>query len=353
MNKMTALRLLARLFAISFVVAHSVSVLAQSDHRTVFVQNNQICLSDATNMVRCITSDNRTKYLPVWSRDGNKIAYLEAGDNSSSLATAVVIDRGGKRLAGIPIKTLDIGEIRSGMRYVDSVEWISNNRLAVSGSVNPSSREYVVINLDTVRVTDEFVSDKYRASFSADGFSYAAVSGMPHFTPKDSHAPILIVNGQRLKGVIPGSVEIAGSPAWAPDGSTIAIPLRNSFGTPNEGVDSVVFWERSSGLTHLITAPVRLRDVRWGDTGLIAATMPDAYGQRATLGWKLPVTAKPFGMSSWQPVADPMLLNVDKRDQKLRTQLRNSLMVDGGINIDIWCVSCGLSNLPRRVPHDY
>jgi hypothetical protein len=350
MNKSIAVSLAVRVFATSVMVVISTDSFAQSDYRTVFVKNSQICLTGTTKVIRCLTDDNRNKSLPVWSLDGSKIAYVETGENSSALAVLHVIDRNGCAIAKIPVKAKNPGEIRSGMRYVESIEWISSNRLAVSGSVNPSSREYVIIDVSAQQVVDEFVSDEYRAGFSADGLSYAAVAGAPHFTPRESRAPALLVNGRRLEGLVPSGIEIAGPPIWAPDGSAIAIPLR--YATSRAGADSVMVWERGSGTKHLITAPSRVRDIRWKDNELLATSMPENGGP-GSQGWQLPIVTRPFSISGWQPVIDPTILNSGQRDEKLRTELRDALVVDGGINIDIWCASCGLSNLPRRVPHEY
>jgi len=355
MNKMTTLRLIARLLAVLVLIGHPASLLAQGDYRITFVKNKKICLTGPTKIARCITSDNREKYLPVWSRDGSKIAYIEVGDSSSSLATVYVIDRDGNRIAGgIPIPPISSGEIRCCMRYVESMEWISSNRLAVSGSINPSQAEYVLINVDAAEVTDDFVSDEVNASFSADGLSYAAVTGTPHFSSKEDRAPTLVVDGRKVADLVPAGTEVAGSPTWAPDGSAIALPLRNW--TSDTGVDSVVVWERNSGLKYLIQAPAQTRDIRWGGKGLIATTLPEDTlpGQVAiaTHGWEVPITHTPFGISGWRPVADPTLLNVQRHKTELR-ELRDSLEIDPGTDIDVWCASCGFSNLPRRVPHHY
>ena len=355
MNKLIPASLTARLCTASVMAVISINALAETDYRVAFVQNGQICVTGAAKAVQCLTSDSRAKYLPVWSLDGNRIAFIEISDNPSALAIANVMDRNGSTIARIPIKAKGPGEIRSGMRDVESVEWISSNRLVVSGSVNPSSREYVIVDVGARQVVDEFISDEYRASFSADGLSYAAVAGAPHFTPRESRASTLVVNGRRLDGLVPSGIEIAGSPAWAPDGSAIAIPLR--YATSRTGADSVMIWERGSGAKHLIPAPSRIRDVRWRDKELVAASMPatEGQGQLATVtqGWELPIITKPFGVSGWQPVVDPAVLSTTQEDEKLRSELRGGLVVDGGINIDIWCASCGLSNLLRRVPHNF
>lgn len=147
----------------------------------------------------------------------------------------------------------------------------------VSGTVNPSSTEYIVVDIANIKVTNEFVADGFGASFSPDGLSYAAVTGAPHFSQKDSHAPALIVNGRRLANLVPDGAVVAGVPIWAPDGSTIAIPLRNTAGNPSAGVDSVMLWQRDAELKHSINVPAYTRELRWGGSGLIAITVPPEF----------------------------------------------------------------------------
>src|SRR5207249_116264 len=113
----------------------------------------------------------------VWSREGDRIAFLAKGLSPSVLSTLFVIDRSGKRLAEIPLKAVGAGEVRSGMRQVESVEWVSSNRLVVSGTINPSSTEYLVVDVATGKIINEFVGDAFGAAFSPGGNSYIGATG--------------------------------------------------------------------------------------------------------------------------------------------------------------------------------
>jgi hypothetical protein len=351
----TTIRLIARFTLVSLLAGYSLKPLAQSDYRIAFVRNKEICVTGPSKAIECLTNDNRSKFLPVWSVEGDQIAYVTIDENLSVLATLYVIDRRGKRLAEIPIKALEPGEIRSGMRQVEALEWLSGNRLVVSGTVNPSSTEYLVVNTSKLKVIDEFVVDGFGASFSPDGLSYIATTGAPHFTKKESRGPALIVDGRRLSKLVPDNTEFAGVPSWAPDGSTVAIPIRYVADSPINGVDVVVLWQRNSGATRSVNLPSRTRDVKWNSTGLLARTTPvdGLTGQlvdEVKEGWELHIATKPFQILDWKHVDDVALLNMESKDRKLRADLRGSTEADGGINIDVWCNQCDLSKRPRRVP---
>jgi hypothetical protein len=354
MNLESAKQLIAGLIAGSLAVFSS-DLFAQDEYRMVFVKNNQICESGLAIPVVCLTSDASEKFLPVWSREGDKIAFLAKGSSPSVLSTLVVIDRRGNRLADIPLKVVGAGEVRSGMRQAESVEWVSRNRLVVSGTINPSSTEYLVVDVVASKQIIEFVGDAFGAAFSPDGNSYIAVTGSPHFTKNENRAPTLIVDGRQVAGLVPVGAELAGRPVWSPDGLVIAIPLRGTAGLASNGFDAVQIWHRASNTKQLVHTPVRLDALSWGASGLIAMTQSEATGGRksgAAQAWELPLVTNPFQVFVWKQVSQVELLTALTTDRKLAAELRSSIQADAGANIDIWCNKCSFSKFPRRAPID-
>jgi hypothetical protein len=63
------------------------------------------------------------------------------------MADIVVMRTDGSLLKEIHFRP--VGEAVSGMRGVEQMEWISERRLVVSGSINPSTGEYAVIDVET------------------------------------------------------------------------------------------------------------------------------------------------------------------------------------------------------------
>jgi hypothetical protein len=350
MNMKNGISGIGRLAAIWFLASNCAISLAQEDYRVVFVRNKQICLTGPSKAVNCLAGDNRDKLLPVWSREGDRIAYVEIGSTPSALATLFVIDPQGKRLGEVPLKVVEKGEIRSGMRQVESLEWIAGNRLVASGSINPSSTEHLVVDTSQMKVVDELVSDGFGATFSPDGLSYIAVTGQPHFTKKESRSPSLIINSHRLPNLVPDQAEIAGAPSWAPDGSTVAIPLRYAASTSSAEVEFTVLWLQDSKEKRSIVVPANTRKLAWGASGLIATTLAPGQQAGAVQVWELPIVTRPFQMSGWRLVNRLPSVDAENRGRKLTAELRGWLKMDSESGIDIWCKGCDLSGLPRRVP---
>lgn len=341
------LHAVGRLTAAWLLSSSCIVALAHGDYRAVFVRDKQICITGPSKVVSCMPGDNLDKLLPVWSREGDRIAYIEVGATPSALATLFMIDAQGKKLGEVPLKVIGDGEIRSGMRQVEAVEWLSANRLVASGSVNPSSAEYLVVDTSRMVVVDELVSEGFQAAFSPDGLSYVAGAGQPHFTKKEARRPTLIVNGRRLSHVVPDQMEIAGSPSWSPNGSAVAIPVRYATSAPDV-VDQAVLWLRDSEDKRSVVLPTNTRKLGWGASGLTAATA----GQQASQVWELPIVTKPFQISGWRLASQSPSANAEAKQRMLTAELRSTVHMVAGSGIDIWCKGCDLAEIPRRVPKD-
>jgi hypothetical protein len=326
------------------------SSYAQANYDTVYIKAMQVCLQLASRSSSCLPPDGRAKNLPVWSHDGRRIAYIEADGQPSALAKLVVIDRRGTRLAQVPLKTVSAGEVRSGMRQVESLEWISESLVVASGSINPTSFESIVIDTTRQLVTSEVVTDAFPATFSADGLSYVALTGQPHFGVRDLKRLIVVLDGNIVPNLIPPQTEVAGAPSWAPDGTAFTVPLRYVPAT-SSAIDIALVWVRNSNEKRSINLPPNTMRLEWGSVGLVAVTSSSGLQSTATTAWELPITTKPFQLSAWRMAAGSAVdLKAKVRSQL--AELRSSLRLENGVNIDVWCSSCELSAARRIVPKD-
>jgi hypothetical protein len=118
----------------------------------------------------------------------------------------------------------------SGMRFVERLQWMSNRRLAVSGSVNPSTGEYVVVDVETGLEVAWYAVDGFNWSASPDGMHVAYVGNVVHFTPEADRRPQLCVDDECRPGTQPTGypgldrhLEYTMAPIWSHDGSAVAI----------------------------------------------------------------------------------------------------------------------------------
>ena len=67
--------------------------------KVAYVKDSQLYAVDSlTKVPRKLTSDNSVKYMPSWSPDGRRIAYLRDETPNIALPLLVVIDEQGKEL---------------------------------------------------------------------------------------------------------------------------------------------------------------------------------------------------------------------------------------------------------------
>jgi hypothetical protein len=110
---------------------------ASGQIRTVMVVGNEICMQSGNGARVFLTHDGVPKALPVLSKNGKNSAFIESAASNFALAKLIVVDSTGKSIANIPVHPFSPTEVYSGMRFVNALEWLTNDRLAVSGSINP------------------------------------------------------------------------------------------------------------------------------------------------------------------------------------------------------------------------
>ena len=148
------------LLALATVLALSSQqpAVAQPAGRAAVVKGKSLCLVERT-AANCLKPGLGDVRLPLWSKDGEKVAFIESTPATQALAMLRVVDRHGQSQLALPIKPVVHGETNSGMRAVESLQWVDAHRIAVSGSVNPSSQETLVVDLQQGSVSDEYIDD--------------------------------------------------------------------------------------------------------------------------------------------------------------------------------------------------
>ena len=333
--------------------------------RVVMVKGTEICVKQDRSPLTCFPGSAVGKSLPVWSKDGTKIAYIEAKDPAFALASLVVIDQHGQVIQTMPIKPNVPGEVQSGMRFVESVEWLTSDSVVVSGTVNPSTTEYNVFDLVTGKPSKEFFDDGGGAAFSPDGRHFASVSGGPHFTLESDRDHKLNVDGTPVfdaQGPNREQISFRDTPKWSADGKSLVVPAFDKEKRSN----SMVHWDARSKRASMISLPFsaaaseeffwkgaslyvkrKVVEPRSGTTSISsAAPAPTVKGMANTVteAWVLSNNAA----SRWKKVDASSAVNPAAMARDFRAQLRQQNRTAETKDPDFWCADCELTKLPRR-----
>ena len=302
----------------------------------VFVKNNEIVISTETAEQLQLTHNRIPKDFPVWSKDGSKIAFIEKTNRNTALSRLRVISRGGTSLFSSLIHPVpsDPRVAVFGMRFVERVEWISDSKIAVSGSINPSTCENVVFDLYTPSTSDNFFDDECNAAYSHDGLHAAYITGSPHFSPESSRERELTVNGRRVFPERGTQVKFITDPMWNKDSQTLAIVATEE----KTKTSNIVMW-RSKGEPTIIPFPMEEEAFRNGKADLFwnGQDLVLTSGQQAWL----------VSQGSLEGINLTLAVNPKQDATKIKRELAASLP-DHAEQPDFWCPSCALSSLTRR-----
>lgn len=339
-----------------------------SGMRIAAVRDGQVCVSLDGGVLQCFGPASSKARLPTWSRDGGRIAYIDEAEPGTALAWLVVINPQGQPLARLPIHPLADGEVRSGMRFVETLEWLGTDRLVVSGSLNPSSTESLVFDLNRAAVVADYIDDGRGASFSPDGRHVLLVEGAPHFTGAPARAPVLSLDGRPVLGGLHADLAELGPVRWSPDSARFALTARDAAG------------RHRLVLGHAQTSVVRWMDLPPARPGASPAPMLFWSGQALHVQRLVPVEkgraaletsgsasgsatgsapgGRPLGVDdqvlradrpggSWQRVAEAAV-NPVQTAATLRSATLAHALPAGVTDADVWCRACALDHVARR-----
>jgi dipeptidyl aminopeptidase/acylaminoacyl peptidase len=332
------------------------AVANDPSQKAAFVKGNEIYRADAAGHIRQLTSDGIPKWLPAWSEDGQKLAFMRKAPRTESLGHLVVITDSGEAVIEIPLEPVE-PNVDKAMRFVETLQWIAPDRIAVGGTVNPSTIEVVVLDIATGKQTDETDSDEMAPTFSTDGKHFAGFFGSPHFADEEGKEPELDVDNKRVYPPETIKVDFLTKPVWSPETSDVAVVAKDK----KAKTYSVVLWRNDEPLVTL-PVPVPWEDVKadlfWKDNALILHVRPCTWHpvnattiapDCKTIGraWKVADDLKTLVEVSPESATKPAAKeSVD--EESMLSLVKQA----GGSSADVWCKSCALATRPRKASVD-
>jgi hypothetical protein len=221
------------------------------------------------------------------------------------------------------------------MRYVEAVEWLTSERISVSGSVNPSTTEYSVFDVANKKLESQFFDDGHGAAFSPDGNHVAYVSGGPHFTPQSGRVLTLNVDGKAVFVEAGGRGEFIDAPRWSADSNSVAVMIADFHMAERR----IVLHNRAEMTASAATVPHSTGtavSVRWSAN--------DLYVESASEAWVLRNGHLPGPWTQVEGLPPDTLAAAETA----KARLTAAAYADGGREADVWCNDCALTVLPRR-----
>ncbi len=299
--------------------------------KIAFIKNDNLFVRE-NGITRQLTNDALAKSLPLWSKDGSMLAFDRHPDLDKSALANLVVLRGddGAQIANIEVLPANERNPAS-MRFVEGLEWRDSNRIVASGSIDPSTTEYVTYTIPEGKVVDLYYDQGMGASFSPDGAHIAYVSGSPHFVPVENRDPNLQIDGKRIYPR-PGGPHVVflSQPAWAPDGNTVAI-VEEAYGAQRR---SAVECSLSADCV-TVALPDQMNTesftLHWDSQGLFLL----GAGQE----W----TARNVGSEFVSANS-----NAVSATSEIESEAKAAIRAAGGTEADAWCSNCPLITYPRR-----
>ncbi len=230
--------------------------------KVVFVKGREVfsVFADGTGLSQ-LTKDGAVKWLPKWSLDGGRIAYLAKA--TTALAQFKMIASDGESLAEFRIRPNEIPTL--GMRFVEDLEWLDGTHVVFGGSANPWNCERVVLDTEAGKEVEWHFGTCRTLVRSPDGKStaYWAPEGMG--VSADERREGLQINGVDVYPAViypqPNTLQFLSNPAWSPDSQQVALVDRDV----NTGVTS---------LTVLDARPDQANVYRRSSDGYVAKWAP-------------------------------------------------------------------------------
>jgi WD40 repeat protein len=302
------------------------------DIKAVYINGSELfILPSLDGQARQVTRDGTEKSLPVWSQDGSLIAFVEGADSDEILGDVVVISSDGNPLNRAKLRRDSL----DGMRFIESLEWINRDDIAISGSVNPSLTETVVLNLKTQAMQGGIFDDGPGADFSPDGSHVAYASGSPHFTPEGRRQPALNIDDKRVFPPQGTHVRFVSNRRWSPDSRQLAV-VAEDFVTKRQ---SVVVWHNGQVITTALPLPPETKsEIFWKAGDLFIASGQEGLRVVTRTGTLKRVSSQNAAQLLPQALSE-------------RSRLNHLVEELAGRDWDFWCPACSLASLPRKALH--
>jgi hypothetical protein len=332
------MKIRSKFFALllTFAVGIGYMFAQGADIKAAYLKDGDIFTIGANGQSRRLTYDGIPKDFPLWSKDGTKIAFLRKTDRGTASGNLVVIDpETGLTEANILIRPVSPKE-GNNIRYIEKIEWLTADKIAAAGSINPSTEDTIVLDARTGEEFTDYTDDAGGAVFSPDGGHAAAETGSPHWTPTVGAEPELDIDFQRVypaKGV---NVTLLSKPAWSEDSGKIAVVVEDYQSKLRSiALCGVQGGCESTALPASESDPNDRFQIQWNGGRVYVTSQQGTWS--FLRGDSLAVVSLP--LPSLKVIADSMTLGLQKQIQKL-----------GGKQPDFRCADCALAKLPRQAP---
>lgn len=314
------------------VLAAAPALAAETSMKAAFVDGGRLFVADAAGTMTPLPATAGTPSLPLWSKDGTQLAFAEWLPSAGALARIHVVDPGGQALAEFPVG-VERADTQVLMRGVEALEWVGAGRLAVSGTINPSTTETQVIDVSSGRVLDDVFDDGAGgAAFSASGRHVAVITGSPHFSAPGTSRPELRIDHKRVYPPAGGNVRFLSRKAWAGTSDTLAVVARGI----EAGRTQLVFW--STAGVSVVPLPAvgdaTAVDLSWRGREVALTVGKAVLGVDPPSGAVRPLT-------TGEAAAPANMADAAAGDLVAR------LVEEGAQQTDVWCPACTTA-APRK-----
>jgi hypothetical protein len=349
---------------LSFAIGMGYSPAQSAAVKVVYRNGNDLFTIGADGKPKPLTNDGIPKENPLWSKDGTKIAFLRKIDEGIALNNLIVVDQDtGKTIADIRICPNIPKEIYD-VRYIANIEWLSEDKIAANGSINPSSGQTFVYDIRTGKEMMDYLDDNGGAIFSQDGEHAATLNGMQHFLQEQDREPELEIDNLHIypaKGIHPIFLS---DPTWSEDSTKVAVVAEDYQSKQRSIVICGLKGDcKSTALSTTSSDPDDRFRIQWNGSR-VSVTFPEVilplqHGSSPEATWSLHqgdigAEASPT-LQDLKPNAYDTPLDRQNKIQSLggntALNLLNQIQKLGGIEPDFWCKDCALAKLPRKSQH--
>jgi hypothetical protein len=322
---------------LAFTVGMGYASAQTSGLKTLYLKDGDIFVFDADGQPRQLTFDGVPKDFPLWSKDGRRIAFLRKIDKRVAQGNLVVVDQESGKKIGDFLICPTIPGVGYATRFIEGVEWLTEDRIAAAGSINPSNEETFVFDANTGTEVMDYPDDAGGAVFSPNGEHAASLTGKPHFASDLGSEPELNIDNHRIyprKGI---HVTFLSNPVWSEDSRSVAVVVEDYQSKEK----NIVFCGLEDGCNSAILPPSTSNldfryQIQWsGELAYVTSPQGTWSSQRE-------------GKSASASLPLPTLKEVASR---MTIGLRKQVQELGGTQPDFWCSTCALAKLPRQVPN--